>query len=88
MHDKSYPGKYFPVRGNMIFKIKEGSIDPGVNECIFFHEKPNFYRENYSEAYIYNTKFIIDNSNMIRAYGLPLGVYTIKCGNKSTKVRL
>ena len=48
--DSSYPGKYFPLRGNMVFQVIPHNDEPKVSECIFFHWKPNFYRENFSEA--------------------------------------
>lgn len=86
--DSSYPGKKFPLRGNMIFNVTRPANDSTVSECIFFHWKPNFYRDNFSDAYIYNTKFVIDNSSMIRAYGLPLGLYNVTCGKATTRVRL
>lgn len=72
----------------MIFQAIRHNDEPDVQDCIFFHWKPNFYRENFSEAYVYNTKFVIDNASMIRAYGLPLGLYNITCGTKTTRVRL
>lgn len=86
--DSSYPGKKFPLRGNMIFKVNRPANDSDVSECVFYHWKPNFYRENCSEAYVYNTKFVIDPSSHIRAYGLPLGLYNITCGKATTRVRL
>lgn len=75
--NRSYPGKMFPIRGNMIFKIKRESLEEGVNECTFFQKEPNFYRENFSEAYMYNTKYVIDSTDYIRIYGMPLGFYLI-----------
>ena len=72
----------------MIFEVIRPNNDTEMSECVFYHWKPNFYRENDSEAYAYNTKFVIDPSNHIRAYGLPLGLYNVTCGKGTTRVRL
>ena len=72
----------------MIFKIKRESLEPNVTECIFKQIKPNFYRENSSEAYVYNMKFQIDNTDHIHIFGMPLGVFRLTCGNKTTQLRL